>query len=56
MGKWVILKEVEEFDENEYKIHHIFGDGREIWLENDEKGNPVHEIHNDGSEKWKCHI
>jgi hypothetical protein len=54
VGKWVVLIEVEDYDENENLIHRIDAcNSYEGWNEYDEKGNCIHTSDNKGNEFWR---
>lgn len=54
VGKWVVLSEVEDFDDNENLIHKIDAcNNYENWSEYDEKGNCIHTSDNQGNEVWR---
>ncbi|MBP5576901.1 MAG: hypothetical protein J6X67_09090 [Treponema sp.] len=53
VGKWVVLTEVKDYDENENLIHRIDAScNYEEWNEYDEKGNCIHSSNNKGNETW----
>ena len=51
VGKWVVLTEVEDLDENGNLIHRIDASNEE-WNEYDEKGKCIHTSNNKGYEVW----
>lgn len=54
VGKWVVLIEVEDYDENENLIHRIDAcNSYEGWNEYDEKGYCIHTSDNKGYEVWR---
>lgn len=54
VGKWVVLSEVADFDENENLIHIIDAcNSYEGWKEYDENGNEIHTSDNKGNEVWR---